>query len=112
MTQARIAAELTNDAVVYALAASLAFLAFVAILDPRLWRTPIGRSLIILDAGLLELYVPSVLHRFFGLQVTQAAFAWYYLATVLQVGTAVWWRTLILIWAQLRGKKMTGREDA
>jgi hypothetical protein len=108
VTQARIAAELTNDAVLYALAASLAFLVFVLVLDPRLLRTPIGRSLIILDAGLLELYVPSMLHRFFGLQVTQAGFAWYYVATVLQVGTAVWWRTLIMIWAQLRGRSNRG----
>jgi hypothetical protein len=105
VTQARIAAELTNDAVLYALTASLAFLAFVVILNPRLWRTPIGRSLILLDIGLLALYVPSVLHRLFGLQVSQAGFAWYYLATVLTVGTAVWWRTLIMIRAQLKGRK-------
>ena len=113
MTQARIAAELTNDAVVYSLAASVAFLAFVVILNPRLWRTPIGRSLILLDIGLLALYVPSVLHRFFGLQVSQVGFGWYYLGTVLAVGTAVWWRTVIMIRVQLRRRgKMAGREDA
>lgn len=105
MTQARIAAELTNDAILYSLAASLAFLVFVVILNPRLWRTPIGRSLILLDVGLLALYVPSVLHRFFGLQVSQVGFAWYYLVTVLAVGSAVWWRTLIMIRAQLRRRK-------
>ena len=109
MNQARIAADLTSDAVLYALAASLAFLAFVIILDPRLWRTPIGRSLILLDGGLLALYVPSVLHRFFGLQIAQVGFAWYYLATVLAVGTAVWWRTLIMIRAQLKGRSDRGR---
>jgi hypothetical protein len=108
VTQARIAAELTSDAVVYSLAASLAFLAFVVILDPRLWRTPIGKSLIILDAGLLALYVPSVLHRFFGLNITNVAFAWYYLATVVVVGSAVWWRTLIMIRAQLRRRGDSG----
>ena len=64
MTQARIAAELTSDAILYSGFASTAFLVFVLVLDPRLWRTPIGRSLILLDAGLLALYVPSVLHRF------------------------------------------------
>ena len=105
MTQAQIAVELTNDAVLYSLAASLAFLAFVVILDPRLWRTPIGRSLILLDIGLLALYVPSVLHRFAGLQVSQVGFAWYYLATVLAVGSAVWWRTLIMVRVQLRRRK-------
>jgi hypothetical protein len=105
VTQAQIAVELTNDAVLYSLAASAAFLVFVLVLDPRLWRTPIGRSLILLDTGLLALYVPSVLHRFAGLQISQVGFAWYYLATVLAVGTAVWWRTLIMIRAQLRGRK-------
>jgi hypothetical protein len=105
VTQAQIAVELTNDAVLYSLAASLAFLAFVVILDPRLWRTPIGRSLILLDIGLLALYVPSVLHRFAGLQISQVGFAWYYLATVLAVGSAVWWRTLIMIRVQLRRRK-------
>jgi hypothetical protein len=105
VTQAQIAVELTNDAVLYSLAASAAFLAFALILDPRLIRTPIGRSLILLDLGLLALYVPSVLHRFFGLRISQVGFAWYYLATVLAVGTAVWWRTLIMIVAQVRGRK-------
>jgi hypothetical protein len=104
MSQAQVAAELTNDAVLYATAASAAFLAFAAILDPKLFRSSIGRTLILLDAGLLALYVPSVLHRFFGLQVTQVGFSWYYLATVLLVGTAVWWRTLIMIRAQRRGR--------
>jgi hypothetical protein len=105
VTQAQVAAQLTNDAILYSLAASVMFLAFVFILDPRLLRTPIGRSLILLDTGLIALYLPSVLHRFAGLPVTNAAFAWYYLATVLAVGTAVWWRTLILIWAQLKGRR-------
>ena len=112
MTQARIAAELTSDAILYSLAASLAFLAFVVILNPRLWRTPIGRSLILLDTGLLALYVPSVLHRFAGLQVSQIGFAWYYLVTVVAVGTAVWWRTLIMVRVQLRRRKNGhGRDD-
>ena len=105
MTQAQIAVELTSDAILYSLAASLAFLAFVVILNPRLWRTPIGRSLILLDIGLLALYVPSVLHRFAGLQVSQVGFAWYYLVTVLAVGSAVWWRTLIMVRVQLRRRK-------
>ncbi len=108
MTQARLAAELTSDVVLYALAASLAFLVFVVVLDPRLARTPIGRSLIVVDGGLLALYVPSVLHRFAGLNVTQIGFAWYYLATVLAVGTGVWWRTLIMIRSQLRGRSDRG----
>src|SRR5260221_12909179 len=104
MTQARLAAELTNDAVVYALAASVAFLLFAALLDPKLFRTPIGRSLIVLDAGLVLLYVPSVLHRFFGLQVSQIGFAWFYLGVVVVVGTSVWTRTWIMIRVQRRGR--------
>src|SRR5258708_17434191 len=104
MTQARLAAELTNDAVVYALAASVAFLLFAALLDPKLFRTPIGRSLITLDAGLVLLYVPSVLHRFAGLQITQIGFAWFYLGVVVVVGTSVWLRTWIMIRVQRRGR--------
>ena len=103
MTQAQLAAELTSDAVLYALAASVAFLVFAAVLDPKLFRSPIGRSLVTMDAGLILLYVPSVLHRFFGLSVASVAFAWYYLATVLLVGSATAWRTLIMIRAQRRG---------
>ena len=105
MTQAQLAADLTNDAILYALGASLAFLAFAVLLDPQLFRSPIGRSLITLDAGLVLLYVPSVLHRFFGLQVSQIGFSWYYLATVVLVGTATAWRTAIMIRAQARGRK-------
>ena len=105
MTQARLAADLTSDAVLYALGASLAFLAFAIILDPKLFRSPIGRSLITLDAGLTLLYLPSVLHRFAGLQITQIGFAWYYLATVVIVGSATLWRTVIMVRAQLSAKR-------
>jgi hypothetical protein len=104
VTQAQLAADLTADAIVYAGAASTAFLIFAAILDPKLFRTSIGRTLILLDAGLLALYAPSVLHRFLGLQIAQAGFAWYYLGTILLVGSAVWWRTWIMIRAQRRGR--------
>ncbi len=102
MTHARLVAELTADAVLYALAASVAFLLFAALLDPKLFRSPIGRSLITMDAGLVLLYLPSVLHRFAGLKVTQIGFAYYYLVTVIVVGSATLWRTLILIKAQRR----------
>ena len=102
MTQARLAADLTNDAVVYALGASVAFLLFAIILDPKLIRSQIGRSLITLDAGLTLLYLPSVLHRFTGLHVTQIGFAWYYLVTVMIVGSATLWRTVIMVRAQYK----------
>jgi hypothetical protein len=105
MTQAQLAADLTNDAVVYALGASLAFLVFAVLLDPKLFRTPIGRSLITVDCGLVLLYIPSVLHRLAGLQITQIGFAWYYLATVVLVGSATLWRTVIMIRAQRRGRR-------
>jgi hypothetical protein len=102
MSQAHWAAELTNDAVIYALAASLAFLAFAVLLDPKLFRIPVGRSLIVLDAGLVALYVPSVLHRFFGLNISSLAFAWFYLGVIITVGTAVWVRTWVMIRVQRR----------
>ena len=102
MSQAQLAADLTSDAVLYALASSLAFLAFAVLLDPKLFRTPIGRSIITLDCALILLYLPSVLHRFAGLQVTQVGFAWYYLATVVLAGSATLWRTVIMIRAQYK----------
>jgi hypothetical protein len=104
----KLAATLTNDAILYALAASLAFLVLAALLDPKLFGTPIGRSLITLDAGLVLLYVPSVLHRFFGLGLSNAGFAWYYFCTVMLVGSAVAWRTAILARAQWRGQPPPG----
>lgn len=105
MTQIEIAAELTNDGVLYALAGSLAFLTAVVLFDPKLRHAPIGKALITLDIGLAGLEAPSVLHRFLGLQVTDAGFAWYYLATVLLVGSATWWRTWLMIATQLRGRR-------
>ena len=105
MSQAQLAADLTNDAVIYALAASLAFLLFAVLLDPKLFRSPIGQSLITLDCGLVLLYVPSVLHRFAGLSISSIGFAWFYLGVVVLVGSATLWRTLIMIRAQARGRK-------
>src|SRR6266487_6953281 len=105
MRQAQLAASLTNDAILYAFAASLAFLGAVILLDPMLRNSGIGKSLIMLDTGLAALYIPSVLHRFAGLQITQIGFAWYFLATVATVGTAVWWRTLIMVTTQLRAAR-------
>jgi hypothetical protein len=99
-----LAATLTDDAILYALAASLAFLIFVVVADPKLFATPIGRSLITLDTGLVLLYVPSVLHRFAGLNLSSVGFAWYYLGTVILVGSATLWRTVILVKAQRRGR--------
>lgn len=105
MNQAQIATDLTNDAIFYGLAASLTFLTVVAVLNPMLWKTSIGRSLILLDVGLVALYLPSVLHRFFGLHIGMVGFAWYYLVTLLVVGSAVWWRTIIMIKVQLRRRQ-------
>jgi hypothetical protein len=103
--QLRIATELTNDAILFALAGSLAFLGAVILLDPKLRKSGIGKALLTLDIGLAGLEAPSVLHRFFGLQITEAVFAWYYMATVLVVGAGAWWRTLIMVGAQLRGRR-------
>jgi hypothetical protein len=108
----RLAAALTDDAILYALAASVAFLAFAALIDPKLFTTPIGRSLITLDTGLILLYIPSVMHRFFGLNVTSIWFAWYFLGTIVLVGSAVWWRTAILIRAQRRGREAPGNDQS
>ena len=109
MSQARLAADLTDDAILYSLAASVAFLAgYVAF--ARGYRTPIGRSLITLDAGLILLYVPSALHRFFGLGLLHVGFAWYYLGTILVVGSAVWWRAWIMMRAQWRSTRKGARQ--
>ncbi len=105
MTQAEIASQFTSDAILFALAGSLAFLTAVVLLDPKLRKSAIGKALITLDVGLAGLEAPSVLHRFLGLQVTDVAFAWYYFGTVLLVGSATWWRTGLLILEQLRGRR-------
>ncbi len=104
MTHGRLVAELTADAVLYSLAASVVFLVGYVVFAAG-YRTAIGRTLIALDGGLVALYVPSVLHRFFGLRVTEIGFAWYYLGTVVLVGSAVWWRTAIMFRAQHRGER-------
>jgi hypothetical protein len=109
MTQLRIAGELTNDGILFALAGSLAFLTAVIVIDPRLRKSAVGKSLIMLDSGLAALYIPSVLHRFFGLQISQVGFAWYYLGTVLTVGCATWWRTGLMVAAQVRAQRKRAR---
>ena len=103
MTQAQVVTDLTNDAILYALAASVAFLVFYSLLA-RGYRSSVGRTLLLLDAGLVMLYTPAVLHRFAGLQVSQIGFAYYYLVTIVLVGSATLWRTVIMIRAQWRGR--------
>lgn len=105
MSQLQLADELTNDAILYALAASIAFLTAVLIFDPKLRKSAIGKALLTLDIGLAGLEAPSVLHRYFGLQITDLWFSWYYLGSVLVVGTSVWWRTWLMVATQLRGRR-------
>jgi hypothetical protein len=78
-------------------------IAVVLILDPQLRKSPVGKTLLMLDSGLALLYLPSELHRIWGLSILVSPyFAWYYLGTILLVGTAVWWRTIILALVQWR----------
>lgn len=102
---AAVAATLISDAVLYSLAGSLAFLGAVVLFDPKLRKTSIGKSLIMVDAGLGALYLPSVLHRFLHVPVSQRWFLWYYLATLVVVGTGTWWRTCIMVAVQWRHRR-------
>lgn len=104
MTQVQLLADLSNDVVFFAWAASVAFLA-VYLLLARGWRTEIGRALIMMDAGLTLALGPSVLHRLFGLTLTSIGFAWYYVASIALVGAATWWRTWFVIKVQWRQRR-------
>lgn len=101
--------SLTNDAVIYALCSSLAFLVGYGLTAPW-WRSQIGWALMTLDAGLVLALLPSVLHRFIGFSVTELWFAYYYLATLLLVGTATAWRAWITIRAQWSRRHCTPEE--
>lgn len=103
MTQAQLVTDLGDDAVFFACAGSLAFLA-VYLLLARGWRTEIGRALITMDAGLTLTLGPSVLHRLFGLSLVNIAYAWYFVASIALVGAATWWRTWFVIKVQWRGR--------
>jgi FtsH-binding integral membrane protein len=103
MTQVQFVADLGNDAVFFACAGSVAFLA-VYILLARGYRSEIGRALITLAAGLTLALGPSVLHRLFGLSLANMAYAWYFVASITLVGIAAWWQTWLVIKVQWRGR--------
>lgn len=113
MTQLQFLSDLGNDAVFFACAGSVAFLA-VYLLLARGWRTEIGRALIMMDAGLTLALGPSVLHRLTGLSLASVAFAWYYVASIALVGIATWWRVWFVIKVQWRGRRdqAGGADDA
>lgn len=104
MTQAQLVTDLGNDMVFFAWAGSVAFLV-VYLLLARGWRTEIGRALIALDGGLTLALGPSVVHRLTGLSLTSMAFSWYFVASILLVGLATWWRTWFVIKIQWRGRR-------
>jgi hypothetical protein len=104
MTQAQLVTDLGNDAVFFACAGSVAFLAVYLLLS-RGWRTEIGRILITMDAGLILTLGPSVLHRLFGLSLTSIIFAWYFVSSIALVGLATWWRTWFVIKIQWRERR-------
>ena len=104
MTQVQLLADLSNDVVFFACAASVAFLVVYIVLA-RGWQSEIGRALITLDAGLTLALGPSVLHRLFGLTLTSIGFAWYYVASIALVGGATWWRTWFVIKVQWRQRR-------
>jgi hypothetical protein len=109
MSQVQLLTDLSNDAVFFACAGSVAFLA-VYLLLARGWRTEIGRALIMLDAGLTLALGPSVIHRLAGLSLASLDFAWYYVASITLVGAATWWRTWFVVKVQARGAGMTPRQ--
>ena len=103
MSQVHLVADLGNDAVFFAWAGSVAFLA-VYLLLARGWRTEVGRALITLDTGLTLALGPSVIHRLFGLSLTSLLFSWYFVASIALVGAAAWWRVWLVVKVQLRGR--------
>lgn len=109
MTQAQLAADLGNDAVFYAAAASVFFVTVYAVLAKG-WRSDVGRSLLTLDAGLTLALGPSVLHRLFGLSLASIAFSWYFAASIALVGTATWWRGWLVVKVQAGAIGLTPRQ--
>jgi hypothetical protein len=104
MIQAQLVADLTDDAVVAAFAGALFFIVTYTLLA-RWWRHAIGTTLVMLDAGLVLTLAPSVLHRWFGLNVgSSLTFSWYFFGSVCLVGAGVWWRSLVMIRANWAGR--------
>jgi hypothetical protein len=107
MTQPELVADLGNDAVFFACAGSIAFLA-VYILLAKGHRSEIGRVLITLDAGLTLALGPSVVHRITGLSLASIGYAWYYVTSIAVVGLATWWLVWFVVrvqWQGSRGKR-------
>lgn len=104
MSQMRLLAELTDDAVLGAFICSAAFVITYSALA-RWWRSPIGVSLVTLDTGLALALSPAILHRFFGVPVTSAGFQWFFLVCLCTIAAATAWRTVILAREQLRRRR-------
>jgi ABC-type branched-subunit amino acid transport system permease subunit len=100
VTQAQLIADATQDVVLAAFIASLAFIAVYTVMAPW-WRSPIGRALIMLDASLALTLAPSSLHQVTGITITASlGFAWYYLVSLTMVAASTIWRTWIIYRAQ------------
>jgi hypothetical protein len=110
VTQLELLTDLGNDAVLFACAGSIAFLA-VYLLLAKGWETEIGRALIALDAGLVLALGPSVLHRLFGVPLGSLFFAWYFVASVTLVGAAAWWRAWIVAKVQWQGRNRSVSDE-
>jgi hypothetical protein len=105
VTQAQLLADLTHDVVVVAFFASVAFVATYTALA-RWWKSEIGRALVMLDSGLALALAPAVLHRAFGLALSESlGFAWYYFGSLTVVALAIIWRTVIVAKTQWRGRR-------
>jgi hypothetical protein len=103
MTQAQLVADLGNDAVFFACAGSVAFL-LVYVLLARGYRSEIGRALIVMDLGLTLALGPSVIHRITGLSLASIGYSYYFVASIMVVGLATWWRVWFVIKVQWRNR--------
>jgi hypothetical protein len=100
MTQARFIADATQDVVLVAFLASVAFIVVYSLLASW-WHSPIGRALVMMDASLALALVPSALHQLTGITIVASiGFAWYYLVTLTMVAASTIWRTWIIYRAQ------------
>jgi MFS family permease len=112
VTQAQLVADLTDDVVMIAFAASVLFIAAYTVLASW-WTSPIGRALVMLDAGLALVLGPLVLHRLAGLTlVSSIGYAWYDLVSLALVAGATLWRTVIVVRVQLQARKPQREPDS
>lgn len=105
-----MASSLIEAAVFFSFACSVVFVAGYTWLAPW-WRNEVGRAMVSMDAALMVLLLPSVLHYTAGLNVLNPFFRGYYVGSLALAGLIALWRLVVVYRVQQRDTLRRGRRS-